>query len=242
MVTRIMVIAFLLVAAVLRPPHAAAGPLDLFLADIEKTQASATPARADVKVQRKEGETETQYEAVVVHRGPDVYLEVREPAVRVLIQGGTTVHQLIDGRTTRIGVQAPIEGTPFIADDVRVFQAGGLQLPQITDETNRTMLVSGAPSEDSPYVLIVYLLDREKKLVTRAQYYERVINNLVRMRKELQLVQVGNVWRPGRTEIEEYATGVSTVIESTWTANPDIPDGLFDPAKLGTVSLLKAAN
>jgi outer membrane lipoprotein-sorting protein len=234
-----MVIAFLLIAAVLRPTHAVAGPLDVFLADIEKTQAAATPARADVKAQRKEGETETRYEAVVVHRGPDVYLEVREPAMRVLIQGGTTVHQLANGNTTQIGVQAPIDGTPFIADDVRAFRASVLQLPQITDETNKTMLVSGAPSEESPYVLIVYLLDREKKLATRVQYYERAINNLVRMRKELDLVQVGDVWRPGRTEIEEYANGVSTVIESTWTANPAIPDGLFDPAKLGAVSLLK---
>lgn len=243
MTARMMVIALFFVGGLLRCGGAVAGPLDVFLADIEKAQATAPPARADLSAERKEGETVTRYEAVAIHQGPDVYLEIRDPQVRVLVQG-ERVYQVLGadgGKPSTIGPHAPIDGTPFIADDVRPFRAAVLQLPQITDETSKMMLVSGAPTEESPYVLIVYLFDRQKKLASRAQYYERVINNMVRMRRESELSQVGGVWRPGRTEIEDYTVGAVTTIETKWTANPEIPDGLFDPAKLGTLSLLRGA-
>lgn len=243
MATRTLLLVIIIVSAVLRTEHAEAGPLETSLANVERAQRFTVPVRADVSVQQKDGDAAKRYDGVAVHRDADVYLEIREPAVRVLIRGEENAVYLLAGAPgaapTRVGAHAPIDGTPLIPDDVRPFRAGALRIPQIADETSKTMLVSAAPAEESPYVLVVYLFDREKTLPTRVQYYERTVNNLVRMRRESGFVRVGEAWRPTRTEIEDYRTNGTTTIERTWTASPDIPQNLFDPAALGTHALLE---
>jgi hypothetical protein len=244
MATRTMLLVTIIVSAMLQTAHAHAGPLETFLADVEKARRFTVPARADVGVEQKEGDVAKRYDGVVVHRDADVYLEIREPAVRVLMRGEETAVYLLAGAAgaapTRVGGHAPIAGTPLIPDDVRPFRTSVLRIPQIADETSKTMLVSGAPAEESPYVLVVYLFDREKKVPTRVQYYERTVNNLVRMRRESDFVRVAETWQPTRTEIEDYQTSGMTTIERTWTASPEIPHDLFDPAALGTHTLLQA--
>ncbi len=243
MATRTMLLVTIIVSAMLQTADAHAGPLETFLAEVEKARRFAVPARADVRVQHKEGDVAKRYDGVVVHRDADVYLEIREPAVRVLMRGEENAVYLLAGggaAPARVGGHAPIAGTPLIPDDVRPFRTSVLRIPQIADETTKTMLVSGAPAEESPYVLVVYLFDREKMVPTRVQYYERTVNNLVRMRRESEFVRVAETWQPTRTEIEHYQTSGMTTIERTWTASPEIPHDLFDPAALGTHALLQA--
>jgi hypothetical protein len=232
-------VALLLPAAVV----AAAGgdeTLTTFLAEVESAGRFQTPARADLSVRVKDGEEERTYDGVVIHRGADTYLEFRDPAVRVLIRGNEKpVHVLLGGAAHGAERRAhdPIDGTTLIADDFRPFRAA-LRIPQITSENTRMVLVNGEPAEPSRYVLIVQRLDRDKKLPTRVQYYERTINNLVRMRTETDLVRVANAWRPRVSKIEDYGTGTVTTIERRWSPSAEVPAGLFDPATLGSHSLL----
>jgi len=234
-------------AAFLAPGATEAIDLGAFLAEIEDAGRPQTVARADLRVHVKQAGEEREYRGVVVHRGADVYLELQEPAARVLVcaddGGAERVHQVLgDGAKdpVRSGAQDVIGTTTLLAEDFRPFRASSLRTPQIISETKRTLLVSGAPAEASPYVLLVYLLDREKRLPTRVQYYERTLNNLVRMRRETDPVRVGGTWRPGRTEIEDYRTGAVTVLEREWVAEPNLPGDLFDPKALATRSLLRS--
>ena len=232
-------------AALMLPGSARAVDLGAFLAEVEDAGRFQTPARADLRIHVKEKGSERHYDGVVAHRGADAYIELREPAIRVLIHtgddGAETVHQTLGKGTdhaARVGAYDMMGTTTLIADDFRSFRAGALRTPQIVSETKQTLLVSGAPADASPYVLLVYLLDREKHLPTRVQYYERTLNNLVRMRRDTDVVRVASMWRPGRTEIEDYRTGTVTTIERSWTVEPELPPDLFDPTTLGTRSLL----
>jgi hypothetical protein len=129
-----------------------------------------------------------------------------------------------------------------VPSDFIPFRASVLRTPQITSETRREVLVTGAPAAASPYVLLVYLLDRELKVPTRIQYYERTINNLVRLRRDSDFVKVAGTSRPGRSEIEDYRSGGVTTITYRWSAGASIPPDLFDPSTLAArSSLLPAA-
>jgi hypothetical protein len=225
---------------------ATAVDLAAFLAQVERGCRFDQPARADLRVQVKDGTGERTYEAVAVFAKGDLYLELREPAVRVLARadgpeaslaspGGAPIPQ-------RTSAHDPLGATTLVPSDFAPFRASVQRTPQITSETRREILVTGAPAAASPYVLLVYLLDREKLAPTRIQYYERTINNLVRLRRDADFVQVAGQWRPGRSEIEDYRSGAVTTIAYRWRAPASVPADLFDPARLaGRPSLLESS-
>jgi len=238
-------VAMVALTAFAAPGATPATDLGAFLAEVEDAGRPEAPVRADLHVRVKEAEGERQYEGVAVYRGANVYVDLGKPAVRLLIRAGDKGDETVDqaygdgtGSPVRGTAYDPIRGTTLIVDDFRPFRARTLRMPQITSETKRTLLVSGAPAEVSPYVLLVYLLDRETHLPTRVQYYERIASNLVRMRHDTDLVRIDGTWRPRRTEIEDYKTGAVTEIERRWTATPEVPPDLFDPAMLATRSPL----
>jgi hypothetical protein len=216
-------------------PAARASSLDVFLAEVEDAQRAASTVRGDFRARHSDRDSgERTFEGVVVHRGGDTYVEIREPRIRVFSRSGE------GGQGAGGPPYQPLTGTPLILDDFRNFRTGALVMPQITAETPKTFLVSGAPAEPSPFVLIVYLLDRATLRQVRTQYYERTVNNLVRMRTDEALERVDGTWRPGRSEISTYATGASTTIEFTWKVDPTLPAALFDDPENGpAVSLLE---
>jgi hypothetical protein len=55
-----------------------------------------------------------------------------------------------------------------------------------------------------------------------------MINNMVRMRRDGELVRIGTVWRPRRLEVEDYRVGATTTVELEWQPSPTLPAGLFD--------------
>lgn len=237
--------AMIAAASLVLPEPTEAVDLRAFLAEVEEAGRFPTSARAELRVHVKERGDERHYDGVVAYSGHDLYLELRQPASRVVIHTGKDsierVHQ-ISGNDPELPVSGTaydvVGATTLIVDDFRSFRAGVFKTPQITSETKRTLLVSGAPADASPYVLLVYLLDREKHVPTRVQYYERTLSNLVRMRRDTESVRVSDQWLPGRTEIEDYRTGTVTTIERRWTVGTELPPDLFDPTTLPARSLL----
>ena len=210
-----------------------------FLAEVEDAGQAPNPARADIRISVKDPASgERTYEGVAIYRGGDVYLELRDPPIRGLILGEDSQIRFTAAAPSATSVHDPISSTTLIADDFRPFRANVLRLPQIASETRRTLLVSGAPTEASRYVLIVYQIDRDKHRPIRVQYYERTLNNLVRMRFESELVRVGGVWRPGKSDIQDYRTGTETTIEFRWTPDAEIPAGLFADRGSGSTPAL----
>ncbi len=213
---------------------ARAGSLATFLAEVEDAGRAAGAARADLRIQmRTPGTAERQLAGVAIYRDGAVYVEIQHPDARVVVTANGSVRLLsaAEGEPARTGLAYdPIGDTPIIVDDFRPFRVATLSVPQITSETTRTLLVSAAPAEPSPYVLLALLLDREKLRARRAQYYERTIGNLVRMREDSDFVSVAGAWRPGRSEITDYRTRASATLAYEWKADPEIPATLFDPA------------
>jgi hypothetical protein len=224
------------------PSSTVAGDLDTFLTEVEEAGGPAAAARADfrVRVQLPGGGGERRYDGAVAYTGANVYVEIGDPVVRARMRAEVT-EILVGGaegaRWTPGTAYDALADTSLIADDFRPFRAATLRTPQIVSDTKQALLVSGAPAEPSPWVLIVHLFDRDTLHPVRTQYYERTINNMVRMRRDADLARIGSVWRPRRLEIEDYRVGVSTTVELAWQPSPTLPAGLFDGAAGPTPTL-----
>jgi hypothetical protein len=240
-------IAALLVLLVTVPArgHAQGGALAPFLQAVEEDARAAGPARADlvIRVQGPEA-PERRFTGVAVYHDGAVYAEVESPRTRLVVSatdGALRFVPATPGTDVRVASGYDRIGeTPLCADDFRPFRIATFRTPQIVSETKGTLLVSAAPTETTTFVVIAMLFDRDKRAVLRRQHYERTIGNLVRMRRDTDLVRVAGAWRPGRSEIEEYGTRTITTIEWRWTADPAIPAGLFDVNETPPPTLLPA--
>lgn len=225
------------------PSNTEAADLSTFLAEVEEAGQAAAPARADFRVRvQVQGASERRYEGAVAYTGANVYVEMGEPMVRARMRGEETealVGAAVGEEWKRGTAYDALGDTSLIADDFRPFRVATLKTPQIVSETKQTILVSGAPAEPSPWVLVVHLFDRDKLRPVRTQYYERTISNMVRMRRDGDHARVGSVWRPRRIEIEDYRVGTSTTVELDWQPSPTLPAGLFDAGAGATPSLRK---
>jgi hypothetical protein len=224
-------------------PDATATELSAFLAEVEEAGQTAAPARADFRVRVQQGGAERRYDGVLAYAGANVFIEIGDPVVRARMRGGETeilaAAPAGSGEWKRGTAYDALAETMLIPDDFRPFRPATLKMAQIVSDEKQKVLVSGAPAETSPWVLIVHLFDRDKRSSIRTQYYERMINNMVRMRRHGELVRIGNVWRPRQLEVEDYRVGASTTVELEWQSSPTLPAGLFDGAAGGLPSLRK---
>ncbi len=234
---------FLLLGTLLGAPHTTAGDLSTFLAEVEAAGQPPVPARADFRVHVQiKGGGERRYDGAVAYTGANVYVEIGDPVVRARMRGEATEVLIgaAEGAEWKRGTAYDaLADTSLIGDDFRPFRTATLKTPQIASDTKQTLLVSGAPAEASPWVLIVHLFDREKLRAVRTQYYERTINNMVRMRRDADLVRIGGIWRPRRLEIEDYRVGATTTVELDWQPAPTLPAGLFEGAAGAAPTLRK---
>jgi hypothetical protein len=224
-------------------PGAMGMELSAFLAEVEEAGQTAAPARADFRVRVQQGGAERRYDGVVAYAGANVFIEIGDPVIRARMRGGEA--EILAGARGGSGewkrgtAYDVLPETTLIPDDFRPFRPATLKMPQIVSDEKQTLLVSGAPAETSPWVLMVHLFDRDKRSSIRTQYYERMINNMVRMRRDGELVRIGTVWRPRRLEVEDYRVGASTTVELEWQSSPTLPAGLFDGAAGAVPSLRK---
>lgn len=215
----------LLVAA----PPAPATDLPRLLAAVAANAAFPTPARADVHLERRQGGTVTATaRLVLLGRGHTVYLEV-QGGERALIRPAKVVVAQAGRRPRRAAPGTALTGSDIALEDLAVFTAGALRVPQVSDDGPAGVVVTGAPAAASSYVLLVHTIDPDQDVAVRTQYYRESIGNLVKIRRDAGLRQVGSHWRPGEIALENLREATSTTLGLAWQETPELPVALFSP-------------
>jgi hypothetical protein len=190
------------------------------------------PARADARVECTPACTPTTL--VLLGRGDDLYLEAAG-GLRALVRPGQILVR--DGqRTTEASVGRSLGDTPLLLEDLRVFVADALKVPQISDDGPERVVVTGAPARASAYALLVHSIDRERDAIVKTQYYRDSISNLVKIRRDSAFIQVGGRWRPGEIQVESLRDARRATVRLTWREAPDPPATLFEPRGLDAPS------
>ena len=215
---------FLLVASL-----AHADTLTDALAAVESNARFATPARADVRVECAACGTSGR-PAILLGRGDVVYVEVKDGQRALVRPGGVLVAR--DGKAAEAAKGEPFAGSDLLLEDLAVFSAASLKVPQISDDGPAGLVVTAAPSRPSAYALLVDTIDRGRHVIVRTLYYEDLINNLTKTRHDGGWTQVAGGWRPGEMTVESVRRGTRTHLTLTWHDAPDAPAALFEPAGL----------
>jgi hypothetical protein len=227
-----------LLAAALAAPAPAAeidgGNLRLLLLGMQDMNTPQTVMRADIDGAIDVAGKTNKLQAVAVYApGKDArwYIQIREPAVRALVLGSDRkVMQQIGSKTETVPIGAPIDGLGISYEDLSRFIADDFKTQQITDESADTVLVGMHPAVESAYVYRAYLIDKEKKVPTRTQYYAKTLNNLIKLRLDTDYVLIGKKWWPGTIEIQNYPENVTVKLPLRWSQNTTIPPELLAPA------------
>jgi hypothetical protein len=207
---------------------AAAEGLNDLLPVVASQERAPRTLRADVRIER---EGAPAIDAVLLERGGRRYLETRT-GTRALLSPGKVV-VVRGGRVRRAAPDAGIEGTDILLQDLEPFGVGTLSVPQVSDEGPTGVVVTGAPTPPTPYVLVVHTIDPERGVIERTKYYREQITNLVKMGRNDDFTQVGGRWRPGTIAVERFRPeSRTTTLTLAWKEAPDTPPALFTPAGL----------
>ena len=228
----------LLIATAVATPATAAeidgGNLRLLLLGMQDMNTPQTVMRADMDGELDVTGKTTKVQAVAVFApGKDArwYLQIREPAIRALVLGSDRkVMQQIGSKTETVPIGAPIDALGISYEDLSRFIADDFKTQQITDEAADTVLVGMHPAGESAYVYRAYLIDKEKKVATRTQFYAKTLNNLVKVRVDGDHVLIGKKWWPGTIEIQNYPENSTLKLHIRWSQNSTIPPELLAPA------------
>ncbi len=183
---------------------------------------STTPLRADGRIVREGADP---VDVVLLARGDRVYLETRD-GTRALIRPGRAVIRE-DGGLVRATPDAPLPGTDLLLLDLAPFTRGAIAHPQISDDGPAGVVVTGAPALPSAYVLLVQTIDPEHPVIVRTKYYRDDVTNLVKMRRDGELIEVAGRWRPGRIAVEAFRPPNTTTITLAWREAADAPPAAF---------------
>jgi hypothetical protein len=202
------------------------------LAGVAASARFAAPLRADVRIACTPACTAAR--AVFLGRGDDLYVEVKD-GPRALVRP-REVHVAEGGSVRTAAPGRAVADTPILLEDLAVFTAAALRVPQISDDGPGGVVVMGAPASASAYALLVHTIDRERRTIVKTQYYRDSVSNLVKRRRDGAFVRVGDQWRPGEIDVEQLRDGRTVRLTATWRPAPDAPETLFDPAALGRPS------
>jgi hypothetical protein len=168
-------------------------------------------------------------QATLVGRGDALYVQAGE--VRALVKpDGVRVAKGGKGIPAAIG--APLGDTGVLLEDLVVFAADSLKVPQISDEGPTGVVIMGAPTRPSAYALLVHTIDPDRGTIEKTQYYQGSINNLAKIRRDRSFVRVGGGWRPGEVEMTRIGEDKSARLTLAWREMPEVPPALFEPAGL----------
>ena len=216
-----------LLVAVARPSRA--DTLSELLAAVAANARFATPLRADVRVECAGCEGAGR-PAIFLGRDDALYVEVKD-GQRALVRPGRVL-VVRDGKTAEAASGQPFAGSDLFLEDLAVFVAASLKVPQISDDGPAGMVVTSAPSAPSAYALLVHTIDREQHAIVRTLYYRDLINNLSKTRRDTGWTEVGGSWRPAEITIESVRQGTKTHLALAWREAKDTPASLFEPAGL----------
>jgi hypothetical protein len=222
------------------PAYAAAVPIAEVLGAVALNGRFPAAARADLRIERREGETTRSTRGVLAGLGRVVYVEL-EGGTRALIRPGK-IAIAGPGAPRRAEPGAPLAGTDLLLEDLAPFTLRCLATPQISDEGPMGTVVTGAPVPPSAYVLLVLTIEEERGTIAKTQYYRDAISELAKIRRDGGFMQVDGHWRPTEVTVESFRDKTATRLTLTWRPAPAIPPARFTPAGLRGPGLLGKAH
>jgi hypothetical protein len=223
-------------AAPARAAEIDGGNLRLLLLTMQDMNTPQTAMRADIDGEVDVAGTTRKLQAIAVFApGKEArwYLQIRDPAMRALVLGNERkVMQQVGSKTETVPIGAPIGALGLSYEDLSRFIADDFKTQQITDEGTDTVLVGMHPAVESAYVYRAYLIDKEKQVPSRTQFYAKTLNNLVKLRLDSDHVLIGKKWWPTTIEIQNYPESATLKLHLRWSQNATIPPELLAPASV----------
>jgi hypothetical protein len=213
--------------------------LTAFLQRAEKMAQVNRPLRADVRVTRADGSSDTAVILADPGRGR-AFVAVKSDGFRALAplawKPGTAIAK--SGATpAALGTDDPFGALGLRASDLFPSWAHDYTTAFISDETTHEKTVTIYGKEGIPYILFVLTFDKERMVPTLTKYYRERMNNLVRLRNDESFVMVGARPRPQKITVTDYADNATTTYEIAWSEAEAIPAALFDEATFATAAV-----
>ena len=225
------------VTLLLPPTALAATSLATLLAQVTAAQRFTPPARADVHLERQDGDQTTTADVVLVGRGHTVYVETRD-GMRALVRPSKRL-VLERGRVVLAPLDARVAGSDLALEDLVPVTTSLLRVPQVSDEGPTGTVLTGAPSGRSARALLVLTIDPASGALLRTKIYERSVSDLAAFRRDEEFVDVTGRARPTRVAIDRTRERTTTRATLTWRPAPDLPRSLWTPAGLRAPSPIR---
>jgi hypothetical protein len=222
--------ALLFFACATLPGRVEADAVSELLAETAAAARFPTPARADVKIERKRDDETTAGAAVFLGRHHTLYVETRD-GTRALIRPSKILVRTKHG-VVRAKPGTPLGATDLLLEDLLPVVPGLLKIPQMSDQGPTGTVLTGAPNFPSTRVLIVLTVDADDHVPTRAKYYEKSISDLAAFRRDEEFTRVDDRPRATRITVERSQDGTSTRLDLAWRAAPEAPREVFTPRGL----------
>lgn len=213
------------------PSSAVADSVSDLLAATSAAARFPTPARADVKIERKRDDKATAGAAVFLGRHHTLYVETRD-GTRALIRPSKILVRTKNGGVKRAASGTPLGATDLLLEDLIPIGPGLFKVPQMSDQGPTGTVLTGAPAFPSPRVLIVLTIDPDDDVLTRGKYYEKSISDLAAFRRDEEFTRIDDRPRPTRITVDRSRDGTSTKLDLTWRPAPDTPRDVFTPRGL----------
>lgn len=214
--------------------------------DLAAFLAAATAAARPQSVVRADGELVTTSPdgsardriAILRRRNGDLYIELHDARLRALLlaDGSAFVVPKAGAARTPFALDAALDASELTREDLQPFAAARFGSPTIVDRNPSEVTISLTP-QPSQYTLQVITFDSAKHVPVKVMAYKDTLSNLLRMRRERGLVEVGGTWLPAEISVENFPLRTTTTLALQWKAVEHQP-ALFDPAALDTPSAL----
>ncbi|MDX2166182.1 MAG: hypothetical protein SF182_03940 [Deltaproteobacteria bacterium] len=205
--------------------------------DLAAFLAAASAASAPKQTIRGEGELvttspdgTTRQQVVVVQRpNGDLFIALQPSGARALIPvGGEAQLSTAKGSgATPFALDAPLGGSEFTREDLQPFVMARFGSPTIVDRNGPEITVSLDPKKPTQYSLTAITFDRDKRAPVKVMLYKDTLSNLLKMRRDSDLVEVGGRWVPGTVAMENFPMRTTSTLTLKWSTAADQPE-LFD--------------
>lgn len=206
--------------------------------DLATFLAAASDASKPRATIRGEGElvtvspeaTARQQIALVQRPSGDLYVELQPSGARALLPaGGDAVLSPAKGTAPApFALDAALAGSEFSREDLQPFNLARFGSPTIVDRNGGELTVSLDPRKPTQYSLEAITFDRDKRAPVKVMLYKDTLSNLLKMRRDSDLVQVGGRWLPGTVTMENFPMRTTSTLTLKWSEAADQP-ALFDP-------------
>jgi hypothetical protein len=214
--------------------------LRLLLLGAQDMNTPQTTMRADIAVALETHKGPRKTEAIAFFApGKEArwYIQLKEPAVAALVRGSERkVMVRTDGSIKTTSIGEPIADLGISYEDLSRFVVDDFKLWQIADDTGETVLAGGHPQVESSYVYRAYTFDEARTLPLKVKFYQKTLNNLVKLRTDADHVLVGKKWFPQTIEIQNFPESSKVKLSIKWAQAATVPPELLAPESFASAA------